>query len=66
MNTANALPANRNQLLYSILIYLFICVVYTALLFYTAYLFYADAEKLHTYFTNLITAANDQLKFCFR
>jgi hypothetical protein len=66
MNTANTLPASRNQRLYSILIYLFICIVYTALLFYAAYLLYAGAEKLHAYFNSCITAANDQLNFCFR
>ena len=66
MNTVNALPTSRNQRLYSILIYLFICMVYAGLLFYAAYILYTGADKMQAYFNGWITAANDQLNFCFR
>jgi hypothetical protein len=66
MNTANTLPASLNQRLYSILIYLFICMVYAALLFYAAYMLYTGAHKMQGYFNGWIKAANDQLNFCFR
>ena len=66
MQTDNNLYTSSNQRLSSLLIYLFICMLYAALFFYVAYFFYTGAEKIHAYFTSWITAANDQLTFCFR
>lgn len=66
MNTATSIITSRHQRLYSLLIYLFICVVYAAFLFYAANLITAGAEKMQAYFNGWITTANDQLNYCFR
>lgn len=66
MNTANALHTSHNQRLYSKLIYLVICIVYTALFFYAAYILYTGADKMQAYFTGCVTAAKNQLNYCFR
>ncbi len=66
MNTTTSLITSRHQQLYSLLIYLLICIVYAALLFYAANLITAGAEKIQGYFDGLITTANDQLNYCFR
>jgi hypothetical protein len=66
MNTANALHTSRNQRLYSTLIYLVICIVCTALVFYAAYTLYNGSDKMQAYFTGWVTVANNQLFFCSR
>ena len=66
MSTNNALHTSHNQRLYSTLIYLVICIVYTALVFYAAYTLYNGADKMQAYFTGWVTAAKDQLNYCFR
>ena len=66
MQTAKVLSGSINQRFYSILIYLFISMVYTAVFIYSVYMLYAGMEKIQDYVNSLISAANDQLNYCIK
>jgi len=66
MNTATNFHLNNRQRIAAMLIYLLICLVYTVVLMYAAYILFAGAEKLVAYFNSSIAAAYDQLNFCIR
>ncbi len=66
MQTANAYNLSHNQRFYSILIYLFVSMVFAALFVYAAYMLYTGMEKMQAYVNSLIWAANDQLNYCLK
>jgi hypothetical protein len=66
MNTVSTLHSNNRQRIATMLIYLLICLVYAVVLMYAAYIIFAFAEKLQTYFNSWTVAANDQLNYCIR
>lgn len=66
MNTATTFHSNNRQRIAAMLIYLFICLVYAVVLIYAAYILFAVADKLQTYFNSWTAAANDQLNYCLR
>ena len=66
MNTTTSLITSRHQQLYSLLIYLAICIVYAALVFCAANLITAGTEKIQGYFNGWITTANDLLSYYFK
>ena len=66
MNTATTFHSNNRQRIAAMLLYLFICLVYTVVLFCAACIIYAGAEKIHTYFNSCIEAANQQFNYSLR
>ena len=66
MNTATTFHSNYRQRIAAMLVYLLICLVYTVVLMYAAYILFAGAEKLVAYINGCVAAANDQLNYCLR
>jgi O-antigen/teichoic acid export membrane protein len=66
MNTATTFQSNNRNRIAAMLIYLFICLFYTVVFMYAAYILFAGAEKLVAYFNGCIAAANDQINYCLR
>ena len=66
MQTARTLPGSIDHRFYSILLYLLLLMLYTALFIYAFYMLYTGMEKLQAFFNSLISAANDPLNYCFK
>ena len=66
MNTATTFHSNNLKRITAILIYLLICLAYAVVMMYVAYILFAVAEKLQSYFNSWTVAANQQLNYCLR